>query len=161
MAVANLDLDTGAWSITHTYSMPETGFGGGLFPLVTSFPVWRVRRYAGTTHLIHESPPALIRVDAPGRRLVPVALASHKYNDTNTNSPLLLAALTAQGHTLDESTSDGYTWSDINGDGELDPDEFRFHSLAAPLAQYCAFDDDLNIYLGYQEATNYAWTGSR
>ncbi len=32
MAVFDLDSRTGRWTITHTYSMPEWGFGDGLFP---------------------------------------------------------------------------------------------------------------------------------
>ena len=47
MAVAALDLESGKVSITHTYSMPGSGFADGLFPAIGEFPVWRVRRHAG------------------------------------------------------------------------------------------------------------------
>lgn len=164
MAMVDLDLKTGAWAVTHTYSMPEKGFGDGLFPYVTRFPSWRVRHRAGTTYLIHQSPAAILRVDETGRRLVPVALASHKQSGaTNYPSAAINAAMAKQGLNYDDLGSDAFTWSDTNGNGELDPDEFRFFNVAAPVnaGRYCAFDDDFNIYIGFFEATNYAYTGKR
>ena len=163
MAVANLDLQTGAWTITHTYSMPEKGFGDGLFPSVGAFPVWRVRHHAGGTYLIHESPAALLRVDEKGRRLVPVALASHKkWGAERFENAAINAAMAKQGFSYDDLGSDAFSWSDNNGNGELDAEEFRFHNQAAPMhGRFCTFDDQLNIYLGYSQATNYTYTGKR
>ena len=164
MAVANLDLKTGAWTVTHTYSMPEKGFGDGLFPPVTKFPVWRVRRQAGVTYLIHQCPAAILRVDQAGRRLVPVALASHKGWEVKAYpSAAINAAMASKGLTYDDLGSDAFTWSDANGNGELDPEEFRFFNVAAPInvGRYCAFDDDFNVYIGFYEASNYTYTGKR
>jgi hypothetical protein len=166
MAVANLDLETGAWTITQSYSFPgrDKGFGDDLFPSVCRFPVWRVRHQADITYLIHESPAAILRVDEAGRRLVPVALASHKaWGAKAYPSAAINAAMAKQGLTYDDLGSDAFTWSDTNGNGELDPEEFRFHNVAAPVnvGKYCAFDDQFNIYIGFYGAPNYTYTGKR
>ena len=163
MAVAALDLESGKVSITHTYSMPEIGFGDGLFPPASDFPVWRVRRHAGGTYLIHESPAAVLRVDAAAGKLVPVALASHKRWDAKKfKNAAINAAMEKVGLTYDDIGCDAFTWSDANGNGELDADEFRFHNSAALMhGRYCAFDENLNVFIGFQGAKNYCYTGKR
>ena len=163
MAVLDLDIETGKWTMTHSYSMPVEGFGDGLFPSVGRFPVWRVRRQGGAKYLIHESPAAILRVDEAGRKLLPVALASCKGPGSGTKAypgAAINAAMAKRGLASDDPGSDGFTWSDTNGNGELDPEEFRFHNVAAPIS-YCAFDDNFNVYIGYFQASNYAWIGKR
>ena len=163
MAVAALDLESGRVSITHTYSMPEKGFADGLFPAASDFPVWRVRGHAGGTYLVHECPAALLRVDAAAGKLVPVALASHKrWEAKSFPNAAINAAMEKAGLTYDDVGSDAFTWSDANGNGELDAEEFRFHQ-SAPLmhGRYCAFDENLNVFIGFQGAKNYCYTGKR
>ncbi|MGL4462330.1 MAG: LamG-like jellyroll fold domain-containing protein [Planctomycetia bacterium] len=163
MAVAALDLESGTVRVTHTYSMPEKGFADGLFPAIGDFPVWRARRHAGGTYLIHESPAALLRVDAAGGKLVPVALASHKrWDAAQFQNAAINAAMEKAGLTYDDVGSDAFTWSDANGNGEFDAEEFRFH-VSAPLmhGRYCAFDEQLNVYVGFSGAQNYVYTGKR
>ena len=163
MALVVLDLESGAVRITHTYAMPEKGFADGLFPAIGEFPVWRVRRHAGGTYLIHESPAALLRVDAAAGKLVPIALASHKRWDAKSfKNAAINAAMEKTGLTYDDVGSDAFTWSDANGNGELDADEFRFHNSAALIhGRYCAFDEQLNVYVGFSGAKNYYYTGKR
>ncbi len=164
VAVADLDIEKGSYEITRTYSMPEEGFGGGLFPSLLKFPVWRVKHRNEKTFLIHESPAAILRVDEEARRLVPVALASHKAWEAKY-FPLkaINDAMEKRGLKYDDEGSDAFTWSDTNGNGELDADEFRFHNVAAPVnnGRYSAFDDQFNIYIGYYAAPNYTYTGKR
>lgn len=163
MAVAALDLESGKVRVTHTYSMPEKGFADGLFPAIGEFPVWRVKHRAGGTYLIHESPAALLRVDAAGGKLVPVALASHKKWDAkNFKNAAINAAMEKAGLTYDDIGSDAFTWSDANGNGALDAEEFRFHKSAALMhGRYCAFDEQMNVYVGFSGAQNYCYTGKR
>ncbi len=163
MAMAAIDLVTGKVNVTHTYSMPENGFGDGLFPAIGEFPVWRVRRHAGGTYLIHESPAALLRVDVAGGKLIPVALASHKrWGATRFKNAAINAAMERAGLTYDDIGSDAFTWSDVNGNGVLDAEEFRFHDSAPSMhGRYCAFDERLNIYIGFSGAQNHCYTGKR
>ncbi len=162
MAVAALDLKSKKVSITHSYSMPEEGFGDGLFPPASEFPVWRVRHRAGGTYLIHESPAAVLRADAAAGKLVPVALASHKRDGTPFKNAAINAAMTKAGLTQEDIGSDAFTWSDTNGNGLLDAEEFRFHKAAPSMhGRYCAFDDQMNVYVGFFGAPNSAWTGKR
>ncbi len=163
MAVASLDLESGKVGITQTYSMPENGFGDGLFPPASQFPVWRVRRRAGGTYLIHESPAALLRVDAAGGKLVPVALASHKRWDANNFKNVAInSAMEKAGLAYDDIGSDAFTWSDANGNGELEAEEFLFHNSAPSiLGSYCAFDEEMNIHIGFYGPHNHTYTGKR
>jgi Concanavalin A-like lectin/glucanases superfamily/PA14 domain/FlgD Ig-like domain len=163
MAVVALNLESGAVKVTHTYSMPQQGFADGLFPAIGEFPVWRVRRHAGSTYLIHESPAALLRVDAAAGKLVPVALASHKRWDARSfPNGTINSAMAKAGLAYDDIGCDAFTWSDSNGNGDLDADEFRFHNSAALMhGRYCAFDEQLNVYIGFQGAKNYCYTGKR
>ncbi len=163
MAVVALDLQSGNWRITHTYSMPEKGFGDGLFPAASDFPVWRVRHRTGGTYLIHESPAAVLRVDAAAGKLVPVALASHKRWDAKAfQNVAITAAMEKAGLTYDDLGSDAFTWSDVNSNGTLDAEEFRFHNSAALMhGRYCAFDEQMNVYIGFSGAQNHTYTGKR
>ena len=163
MAVVDLNVDSGKWRITHTYSMPYSGFGDGLFPPASDFPVWRVKRRAGGTYLIHESPAAVLRVDVAAGKLVPVALASHKRWDARKfKNAAINTAMEKAGLTYDDLGCDAFTWSDVNGNGELDAEEFRFHK-SVPLmhGRYCAFDEQMNIYVGFSGAQNHTYTGKR
>ena len=163
MSVVALDLVSGNWRITHTYSMPEKGFGDGLFPPASEFPVWRVKHRAGGTYLLHESPAAVLRVDVAAGKLVPVALASHKRWDAKLfKNAAITTAMEKAGLTYDDIGCDAFTWSDANGNGALDAEEFRFHKSAALMhGRYCAFDEQMNVYVGFSGAQNHTYTGKR
>jgi hypothetical protein len=48
---------------------------------------------------------------------------------------------------------EGLKQSDTNGNGDLDVEEFRFHNSAALMhGRYCAFDENLNAFIGFQLA---------
>jgi hypothetical protein len=143
--------------------MPEQGFGDGLFPALGRFPVWRVRRRGDVTYLVHVSPPAVLRVDEAGRRLVPVALASHKpWNLRAYPSPAINEAMARKGLTYADPGSDGFTWADANANGVLDPEEFRFHNVIANvLGVYGDIDEDWNVYIGNYGQANHTHDGVR
>ena len=160
LAMVEVNLDTGAWKMAKSYSME--GLGEGLFPGACVFPLWRVRRVAGQTYFYHESPPAIMRIDEAKQKLVPVALAAHKkWGATSFPSPTLNAALAAHKLAYDSQDCDGYTWSDVNGNGVMDVDEFRFNNIAVGCNGYAAFDDQFNVYFGFGSANNYNYTGTR
>lgn len=139
--VAKVDLRSGAWELTASYMISL--FGDGLFPPHSPFSHWRVRRRDGVTYLAHDRS-ALLRVDPASTRLEPVAIAGTA--DKKNKTWLEAAAF----HKLDAAkTSGSYTWSDLNGDGEFQPDEFRLGGTAQQASVgHCHLDDEWNLTFG-------------
>jgi hypothetical protein len=139
--VAKVDLTTGAWELTASYTL--TAFGDGLFPVHAPVAQWHVRRRADVTYLAHDRG-ALLRVDPAKRRLVPVAIAG----TVDKKHQLWLDAVAVQK--LDATKLSGaYTWADLNGDGEFQPAEFRLGGQA-PRGNTgnCHLDDQWNLTVG-------------
>ncbi len=139
--VAKVDLNSGAWELTASYTVPP--FGEGLFPKHEPFAQWHVRRRNGITYLTHDRS-AILRLDPPSQRLLPVAIAGTASKD----NPVWLAAVAFQK--LEASTLGGaYTWSDLNGDGDFQPDEFRLGgTMQRGGVAHCHLDEQWNLTFG-------------
>ncbi len=59
---------------------------------------------------------------------------------------------------MNSPSTDAFTWSDANGNGELDPEEFQF-AESGPGAGYAFLDDEFNVLFGFYQAPNHTWTG--
>jgi len=123
LGVAKMDFEERTWEIVASYGYEA--FGDGLFPKHDSFRHWRVREKNGVTYVVHESG-AVLRLDAATQRLVPAAIAGLVRDKKKAPQPLQEAATQQR---IDWVKFSGlYTWSDLNGDGAFQPQEFHFHA---------------------------------
>jgi hypothetical protein len=134
--VYRIDFDSGSWTIDASYATGR--LGDSLFPNATAF---RAIRRSGQTFLYHRVVPAVLRLDPKQRKAIPVAIAGRVLNHGRTffqfggsgrdgyPSPWVAAA---EHHGFrDLKQAPGlFSWADANGDGEFDPDEFRFYADA-------------------------------
>ena len=123
LGVARMDFERRTWQLLATYRYDR--YGDGLFPAHDPFRHWVVRENNGVTYVVKESG-AVLRLDEGRQRLVPAAIAG-SCDKKKAPKPWLDAVATQQ---LDlAKLSGGYTWSDLNADGEFQPEEFRFHAI--------------------------------
>ena len=149
LGVAKMDFERRSWEPIASYGYER--YGDGLFPAHESFRHWVVREKNGITYVAHESG-AVLRLDANQQRLVPAAIAGIVREKKKAPKPWLDAVAQQQ---LDLAKLSGaYTWSDLNADGEFQPEEFRFHSIEpgseAPgigIAP-CFMDENWNVLFG-------------
>ncbi|MHC4878883.1 MAG: hypothetical protein ACYTGL_20730, partial [Planctomycetota bacterium] len=135
--VYRIDFDTGSWAIEETYATGR--LGDSLFPNSGSF---RAIRRNGQTYLYHRVVPAVLRLDPKLKRAVPVAIAGRVINRGRTffqfagtgqdgyPQPWVTAA-EHHGFSNLKQAPPLYSWADSDGDGQFDPDEFRFYADAA------------------------------
>jgi len=134
--VYRIDYGTGRWEIEACY---RTGLlGDSLFPFASSF---RAVRKNGQLHLYHRVVPAVIRLDAAKREAVPVAIAGRVLNRGRTFFQLAgtgkggyptpwAAAAEHHGYRDLRKAPTLYSWADTDGQGDFDPEEFRFYPKA-------------------------------
>jgi hypothetical protein len=144
LGVARMNFENRSWEQVASYTLQP--FGDGLFPTHNPFRHWHVRTRAGVTYLVNDGG-AILRLDGTKNRLVPWAIAGAVVNKKTPPKPWL-AAVAAQG--LDPAKLTGaYTWSDLNGDGEFQSDEFRLEGKeVSQAAGNCFVDDSWNLYVG-------------
>ncbi len=149
LGVARMDFERRTWDCIASYRYDR--FGDGLFPGHDPFRHWVVREKNGITFVAHESG-AVLRLDAKQGRLVPAAIAGIVRDKKNAPKPWLDAVAQQQ---LDlAKLSAAYTWSDLNGDGEFQPEEFRFHAIEAERESpsigvaACYMDENWNVIFG-------------
>jgi hypothetical protein len=156
----DFDPETGKSRLTHLFRVPEKTWGDGLFPTPYNFPHYRPVVRNGQAFLVSNGRFILRPVPETGE-LIPVALASFRRNNgwpkVEIPEPIAKAA---EFHKLDVNSpkTDAFTWSDTNGNGQLDPEEFRF-AETGPGAGYAFLDDDFNVLFGFYQAPNHTWTG--
>jgi hypothetical protein len=149
LGVARMDFERRTWAPIASYGYER--YGDGLFPAHEPFRHWFVREKKGITYVVHESG-AVLRLDAKQRRLVPAAIAGIVRDKKKAPKPWV-DAVSQQKLDL-AKLSGAYTWSDLNGDGEFQPKEFRFHAIepgrGAPgigIAP-CFMDENWNVIFG-------------
>lgn len=163
-ALAVADFNTRTYRVTHLLRAPHTG---GLMPSLSyHVALWHLRRVDGELYMVNPgghmawSAPAVYRVDLEAGLTVPVARAgnvkrghvwSFRKNIVKKNAPQFwlngMKRLGIQvGRRMVQSRDWlGYSWSDDNGNGQVDDDEIRF----GPSFQYSSLfiDDDWNLLL--------------
>ena len=149
LGVAKMDFERRTWEPIASYRYER--YGDGLFPAHEPFRHWCVREKNGITYVVHESG-AVLRLDAKQQRLVPAAIAGIVRDKKKAPKPWL-DAVSQQKLDL-AKLSGAYTWSDLNADGEFQPEEFRFHTIKpgreAPgigIAP-CFMDENWNVIFG-------------
>lgn len=148
-----MDYDNDSWTVRATYSMNR--FGDSLFPM--GGPVSIVHR-DGETYVRMEAPPALLRVDE-NKGLIPVAIAWSVFNRGRRFQQFSgtgrdgypkpwVAAVEAAGYTDLATAPKNFFWGDLNGNGDFEPDEFRFPDFQEKfnVIGRRAFDADWNAY---------------
>ena len=149
LGVAKMNFEQRTWEPIASYRYAR--FGDGLFPAHDAFRHWVVREKNGITYVAHESG-AVLRLDAMQQRLVPAAVAGIVRDKKKAPRPWLDAVAHQQ---LDLAKLSGaYTWSDLNADGEFQPEEFRFHTLETGRrtpgigVAACYLDENWNLLFG-------------
>jgi hypothetical protein len=134
--VYRIDYDAGTWELEATYSTGR--LGDGMFPYAGAY---RAIRRNGELFLYHRVIPSVLRLDPQLRRAVPVAIASRVINQGRTffqfagtgrdgyPQPWVAAAEQHGFHDLATAPT-LYSWADSNGNGEFEPEEFRFYPKA-------------------------------
>lgn len=141
--VARMNFENRSWEPIASYTLQS--YGDGLFPKQDPFKYWHVRRRNGVTYLVHDKS-AVLRLDPEKNRLVPVAIAGWAIPKP------WLAAVAAQKQDANKRST-AYTWSDLNGDGELQPEEFRLGAEAmGGGVGHCFIDENWNLYFGVDGA---------
>jgi hypothetical protein len=148
-----LDPKTGTSRLTHLFAVTTWGF-----PSFAAFPHYRPVVRKGQVYLICNGR-FIVRPDRESGQLIPVALADHRpwggWKNDAIPEPIARAAA---HHGIDPQSdkANAFTWSDTNGNGRMDPEEFRFHSTG-PRRGYAFLDDDFNVYFGYYHAWNHTY----
>ena len=152
LGVARMNFDNRSWEPIASYTLQP--FGDGLFPTHNPFKHWHARTREGTTYLVNDGG-AILRLDEAKNRLVPWAIAGAVGNKKQAPKPWM-EAVAAQG--LDPAKLTGaYTWSDLNGDGEFQSEEFCLAGKPVTQAEgNCFVDDSWNLYVG-KSGTSSPW----
>ena len=131
--VYRIDIEKGTWRIEACY---QTGrLADSMFPFTGAF---RVVRRKGEIYLYHRHLPSVIRLDATLRKAVPVAIAGTVRNRGRSMVQFAgtgrdgyprpwVAAAEFHGYSDLSKAPKFYSWADTDGNGELDPSEFRFY----------------------------------
>ena len=158
----DFDPETGRNRLTHLFNVPDKGWGDGLFPKPYDFPHYRPIKHNGQVYLASNGR-FVLRPNYETGELAPVALASFRQNNGWKQDAIPEAiAKAAAFHKLNVNSSktDAFTWSDTNGNGLLDPEEFRF-AESGPAAGYAFLDDEFNVLFGHYSAWNHTYSGQR
>ncbi|MCL4205249.1 MAG: hypothetical protein KJ000_22430 [Pirellulaceae bacterium] len=149
----DLDPETGRSRLTHLFANTTWGF-----PSFATFPHYRPVVRKGHVYLVSNGR-FIVRPDLERGELIPVALADHRpwggWKDDAIPEPIAQAAA---HHGIDPQSdkANAFTWSDTNGNGRMDAEEFRFHS-SGPRRGYAFLDDDFNALFGYYHAWNHTY----
>jgi hypothetical protein len=134
--------------------IPETNRHQG-FPGF-GFPHYRPVVRGGRVYLVHQGR-FILRPDLESGELVPVALADHRpWHGWRTVPEMIAQAAAHHGIDSQSNEANAYTWSDTNGNGRMDPEEFRFYH-SAPRPDRAFLDDQFNILFGYYSAWNHTY----
>jgi hypothetical protein len=158
----DFDPETGRNRLTHLLKLDAP-----LFPGFSAFPHYKPIVRKGKVYLAlcgtGGSGAYLVRPDLPTGRLVPVALYAFKpwggWAKDKVPEPIAKAAA---HHGIDPQSdrASGYTWSDTNGNGRLDPEEFRF-ATSGPKPDGAFLEGDFNLVFGRYHAWNHTYDGKQ
>lgn len=119
-AVAKVDWKTGNWQVIRTFNYPTAD---GLFPQPTSNHGRYVPYSVGDNGYVRwegNDGPVILRIDEKVGKLIPVAAA--RMWCTGAGPTAWQEAMKKAGRTAGDRG--GFTWSDRNGDGDFQADEF-------------------------------------
>jgi hypothetical protein len=156
----DFDPATGKNRLTHLLKLDAP-----IFPGFSVFPHYKPIVRKGQVYLAlcgtGGSGAYLVRPDLQTGRLVPVALYAFKpwgnWSKDSVPAPIAKAAA-LQGIDPLSYKASGYTWSDVNGNGQLDPEEFRF-AASGPKPDGAFIDGDFNLVFGRFHAWNHTYDG--
>jgi hypothetical protein len=122
---AKVDYERKTWSVRATYRY--SGLADGLFKNhYHGAGSWHPRYHQGKLYLVREGTPCVVRVDEPGRRLIPLVMSElhvlHYWNDSTHHVLKTLLSSAEKPH----SDKDSYLWVDRNGDGRPQREEMNF-----------------------------------
>jgi hypothetical protein len=122
---AKVDYEHKTWSVRATYRYG--GLADGLFKNhYHGAGSWHPRYHQGKLYLVREGTPCVVRVDEPGRRLVPLVMSElHVLHYWNESAPHVLKTLLSSAE-KPQSDKDSYLWMDRNGDGRPQREELNF-----------------------------------
>jgi hypothetical protein len=149
-----MDYDAGTWSIRAVYAIGR--LEDSLFPFTGK---WLPRRHRGRLHLLHANLPAMVRVDEENGRVIPVAIAGYAHRGRRSFlmfpgsgekgfAKPWVAAARHHGHEDLAKAPTYYAWADADGNGRMDPAEFRLfekHADARPGGMGW-YDRDFNVF---------------
>jgi len=143
LGVARMSFDQSTWKLIASYNL--TAEGDGLFPTHSPFAQWHVLRRDGVTYLQNDNS-AILRLDEATQKLRPFAIAG----SVNKKSPSKLWTEAVAFQNLDPNKLTGAcAWSDVNGDGQFQPEEFRLGGQAQRSAVgNCYIDENWNLLFG-------------
>lgn len=141
-ARVRMDFAKRTWEMEAVYDTPSwiaqregKRYEDGPFPSITHHDAqWQIVHRGKESYLVSlggnsmTHAPALIRVDTEKHRLVPVACAGVVRADADGKWPAWFTRLKSDLPKPGDKNAPlwiGYTWSDLNGDGELQDSEFR------------------------------------
>ncbi len=143
LGAAKMDFEHGTWELTASYSI--SAFGDGLFPTHSPHFQWHVSQRNGVTYLINDSS-AILRLDLKKQMLMPFAIVGTV--DKKKPPKPWSDAVESQKMDLKKLTG-AYCWTDINLDGEFQPEEFRLEGkLQRGYEGHCFIDEKWNLYFG-------------
>jgi hypothetical protein len=121
--VGKADYARGTWDVIAAYHHHDFE---GLFPLADHYAVqWLVRARRGETFLVtdgNNAGPAILRVDKQKGVLLPVAVSGRA--DVKNPNRYWLAAIKQAGFSDVSKAPTTFSWSDVNGNGQIEPSEF-------------------------------------
>ncbi len=144
-ALAKMDFDNRSWKVLAVYQHHTFD---GLFPRGAHYTIrWQARRRGGELYLVTGGTEgvAIVRVDEAAGKLVPVA----RIGAVNRNQPPAIwsQVLEHHGERDPEKAPVHFAWSDLNGDGAFQPEEFALGG--AQWSRMIAYvDDDWNVVFG-------------
>jgi hypothetical protein len=144
-----VDYETGEWEVVADFHYPR--FGDGLFPRGGgAHHQWQVRHRMGHLHLLCDNASrfGIMRLDRENSRFVPVAVGGVAKNPKREPLPEPLAsAVEYHEFEVPDRAYQGipFTWSDANGNGSFEPEEFALGGRGMP-GRKVFFDEELNVY---------------
>ncbi len=173
----DIDYENKSWELLETYGPPEVdGLFSELLGSGENSPTgmprhvmsldgtkWKMERRNGNLYMLYtgsggsHGKPAILEIDRENGKLNPVAAAgwiadSIRYNDSKNPPQFWAEAMERKGIDWENDADafrshQGYTWSDGNENGEVDPEELSFTEKPS-ISFYTDvhFDDNWNVY---------------
>lgn len=117
---AKVDYNSKTWQVLATYTFG--GLAEGLVPgHMHEGGQWFVRRHKGHTYLLREGTPAVLLVDEPNRRLVPLVVGAFNVPHYWNGQP----SVVKQWFGSSSSSKHSYLWTDAAGKGRPTDDDVR------------------------------------
>lgn len=106
-----------SWRVHSTYQLD--GLASGMIREKNHGDIWEVREHEGQLYLCMKQDLRVLRVDRESWRLVP-AMVNWRWLHRAKEAPASVREWRGEEHSV--------VWTDVNGDGDLQREECRFHS---------------------------------